>query len=78
MQSKALEKSIATAVVLAGGVDLLKTSAIAADSGRRAEVVEWEGLKPCCVGWVGRDSTRKGRRSLSRTFTGEQRRETGR
>ena len=40
MESKALEKSIATAVVLAGGVDLLKPSAMAADSSRRAEVVE--------------------------------------
>jgi len=32
MQSKALEKSMATAVVLAGGLSLLNPSAIAADS----------------------------------------------
>ena len=47
MQSKALEKSMATAVVLAGGLFSLNPSAIAVASGRSAEVVECEDLKPC-------------------------------
>ena len=55
---KALEKSIAMAVVLAGSIE---TPVMGADSGMRAEVVECEGLKSCCVGWVGRDSTKEGR-----------------
>ena len=60
MQSKALEKSMATAVVLAGGLSL-NSSAIAVASGRSAEVVEWEDLKPCCVECVGRADLRHGK-----------------
>ena len=45
MQWRALEKSMATAGVLAGGLFSLNPSAIAVTSGRSVEVVEWEGLK---------------------------------
>ena len=47
MESKALEKSMATATVLAGGGLALNPSAISVARGRRAVVVEWEDLKPC-------------------------------
>lgn len=77
MQSKALEKSIATAVVLAGGLRELNPSAIAADSGRSAVVVEWWDLKPCWEGEVGSVDFRKGRRSRSRTLAVGERREMG-
>ena len=78
MQSKALEKSMATAVVLAGGLELLKPSAIAVERGSSAEVVECEDLKPCWVEWVGRDCLRKGRIRRSRTLAAGDRREIGR
>ena len=78
MQSKALEKSMATAVVLAGGLSSLNPSAIAADSGRSAVVVECLDLKPCWEGWVGREDFRKGRRSRSRTLAVGERSEIGR
>ena len=55
MQSKALEKSMATAVVIAGGLSSLNPSAIAADSRRSDVVVECLDLKPCWEGWVGRE-----------------------
>ena len=47
IQSKALEKSMAAARVLAGGSCLLKPMAILVESFRREEVVECMGLKPC-------------------------------
>ena len=78
MQSKALEKSMATAVVLAGGLFSLNPSAIAVASGRSAEVVECGDLKPCCVGCVGRADLRRGNRSRSRTLAAGERREIGR
>jgi len=78
MQSKALEKSMATAVVLAGGARRLNPSAMALVRGRRAEVVECEDLKPCWVGWVRREEEREGRRRRSRTLAAGQMMEMGR
>ena len=50
IQSKALEKSMATVVVRAGGGRLwLKPSAMVEAKRRRAEVVKWNGLNPCWV-----------------------------
>ena len=51
--------------------------AIEVERERRAEVVEWEDLKPCWVWWVGRDSWRNGRMALSRTFAAGHKREIG-
>ena len=56
----------------------LNPSAIAVASGRSAEVVECEDLKPCCVGCVGRADLRRGNRSRSRTLAAGERREIGR
>ena len=44
MQSKALEKSMAAARVLEGGLFWLKPMATEVEIWRRAEVVEWRGL----------------------------------
>ena len=43
-----------TAIVLSGGFLWLNPVAIAEFNVRSAEFVEWLGLKPCCVGILGR------------------------
>ena len=45
--SKALEKSIAMIEVRRGGRGWLKPETMVWQRGRRAEVVEWRGRKPC-------------------------------
>ena len=52
--SKALEKSMDTVTVLFGGLGWLKPRATLCVKGRRAEVVQWLGLNPCCDGERGR------------------------
>ena len=47
MVSKALEKSMARAIVRLGGFLLLKPDAILCMIGSRAEVVDLSGRKPC-------------------------------
>ena len=75
IQLKALEKS--TATVVGGGRALVEPSAMMEAKGRRAEVVEWNGLNPYWVELVGRDSDRYGRITRSRTLAAGQRREMG-
>ena len=41
-------------------------------------MVEWNGLNPCWVKWVGRDSDKYGRITHSRTLAVGQRREMSR
>ena len=78
IQLKALEKSTATVVVrVGGGRALVEPSAMMEAKGRRAEVVEWNGLNPYWVELVGRDSDRYGRITRSRTLAAGQRREMG-
>ena len=61
-----------------GGTALVDPSAMVEAKGRKAEVVEWDGLKLCWVEWVGRDSDRYGRITYSRTLAAGQRREMSR
>jgi hypothetical protein len=50
---------------------------VAVTRGRRAVVVEWKWAKPCWVLDLGREEIIRGRRSLSKILTAEERREMG-
>ena len=75
--SKALEKYIVIAIVREGGLAWLKPLVIMWVRGSRAVVVDHKGLKPCCECTGFRCSSRRGRRSLSSTFTRGEMREMG-
>ena len=60
------------------GFFLLKPSITVVERGRRAEVVEWTGRKPCWWSAGFRWVVRSGRRRRSRTLTIGERREMGR
>ena len=66
------------AAVRSGGFWLLKPWAIVVVNGMRAVVVEWSGLKPCCVGTDGSVFVMSGRISRSRILLAGHSREIGR
>ena len=75
--SNALEKSIARMVVRVGGFRWLKPRAMDSVMGRRAVVVEWACLNPCCDSAKVKPAWRYGSTSRSSTFTVGERREIG-
>ena len=76
-QSKAFVKSTAKAIVRSGGLRWLKPVATVWESGRRAVVVDRNGLNPCCVEERGKASVRWECKSRSSTFAAGESSEMG-
>ena len=70
--------SMAAISVLGAGLGWLKPSVMFCVRFVRSVLVEWCGLKPCCVGERGMWGLMLLRTSLSSIFDGLQRREIGR